>query len=192
MKSNQKNQLLFILTLFAGGILAGILGGFLLKGEQLNQLDHILSPVNESVDLYQTFLFQFSQQMVFICAILVLGTSLVGTYLISFLLFTRGFQIGLTCMMFFYTYELKGILGIILTLVPQVLLDMVPIVIMALASIEFSNHILYGWLKGIKLNIKNEMNRSLNHVIFSVLTAIISSYLKATLIIMLIRFFNHI
>lgn len=191
MKKKHQNQLIFILIILIGGILCGLIGGILLKSEQLNQLDHILLPMNDSIDLYKTFIFQFSMQMIYILGILLLGTSLLGTIFISLVLFTKGFQIGLTCMMFIYTYELKGILGIILTLIPQVILEMIPIIIIALYSIECSNHVLYAWLHSHRFNTSHEINSGLNYLIFSSISALISSYLKATLIIILIRFFNR-
>lgn len=191
MKQNYKNQMIFILILLIGGILIGIIGSKLLDMEVLNQLDVILIPMNDSYDLYSTFIFQFVLQIIYILVILVLGTSLFGSILIAFLLFTKGFQIGLTCMMFIYTYELKGILGIILTLIPQVFIDIIPIIIISIFSIEMSNRILYACMNHYKLKIENELNQGLNYLIFSIISALISSFLKVTLIVMLIRFFNQ-
>ena len=191
MKQNYKNQMIFILILLSGGILVGIFGSKLLDMEILNQLDVILIPMNDSYDLYSTFIFQFSLQILYIFIVLILGTSLIGTVLIAFLLFTKGFQIGLTCMMFIYTYEMKGILGIILTLIPQVIFDMLPIIIIALFSIVMSNRILYTSINTHKLKVSNELNQGLNYFIVSIFTALISSFLKVTLIVMLIRFFNQ-
>lgn len=191
MKQNYKNQMIFILILLIGGILVGIFGSKLLDMEILNQLDVILIPMNDSYDLYSTFIFQFSLQILYIFIVLILGTSLIGTVLIAFLLFTKGFQIGITCMMFIYTYEMKGILGIILTLIPQVIFDMLPIIIIALFSIEMSNRILYTSINTYKLKVSNELNQGLNYFLVSIFTALISSFLKVTLIVMLIRFFNQ-
>lgn len=191
MKKIKNNQLLFILLLIGGGILAGIAGSRFIEMDRLNRLDVILLPMNDSFDLYPTFLFQFAIQMMYIGGIVILGTSLLGTLLISFLLFTKGFQIGLTIAMFLYTYQLKGILGIVLTLLPQVMLEMIPILIIALFSISSSNYLLYCCLNGQKLKLSNEVNKGLNHLILSSLSALITSYLKATLIVMLIRFFNQ-
>lgn len=191
MKKKMNNQTLFIFILLFGGSIIGIIGTKFINTEYLNQLDGILLPLNETYDLYSTFIFQFTLQFTYILIILVLGTSILGTILISLILFTKGFQIGLTCMMFIYTYELKGILGIILTLIPQVILDISPIIIIALFSIESSNHIMYSCMNGLKLKISNELNKGLNYSLTSIFVALITSFLKVTLIIMLIRFFNQ-
>ena len=94
-------------------------------------------------------------------------------------------------MMFIYTYELKGILGIVLTLIPQVILDIFPIIIIALFSIELSNHIIYSSMNGVRLKGANLLNKGLNYSLISILITLITSFLKVTLIIMLIRFFNQ-
>lgn len=191
MKQNYKNQMIFIFILLIGGILMGIFGSKLLDMEVLNQLDVILIPMNDSYDLYSTFIFQFVLQVIYIFIILILATSLLGSVLIAFIIFTKGFQIGLTCMMFIYTYELKGILGIVLTLIPQVFIDMLPIIIISLFSIEMSNRILYTCLNNHRIQLENELNQGLNYFIYSLISALISSFLKVTLIVMLIRFFNQ-
>lgn len=190
-KSLNSNQFLFIIILIFGGLLVGCISAPFLELDLLNQLDLILLPLNESVDLYQTFVHQFTLQSILILGILILGTSCIGTVFIAFCVFVKGFQIGLTCMMFIYTYELKGILGIVLTLFPQVLLELIPIVIIAIYAIDLSSHVLYSCINVQKLNFMQEMNRGLNFLLSSFLLAFISSYLKATLVIMLIRFFNH-
>lgn len=191
MKQNYKNQMIFILILLIGGILIGIFGSKLLDMDVLNKLDVILIPMNDSYDLYSTFIFQFVLQVIYIFIILILATSLLGSVLIAFIIFTKGFQIGLTCMMFIYTYELKGILGIVLTLIPQVFIDMLPIIIISLFSIEMSNRILYTCLNNHRIKLENELNQGLNYFIYSLISALISSFLKVTLIVMLIRFFNQ-
>ena len=187
----KKNQLIFIFVLILGGSLMGIGGSYFLKFDNLNQLDGILLPLNDTYNLYSTFMFQFTIQFIFILIIIVLGTSILGTILISFILFTKGFQIGLTCMMFIYTYEFKGILGILLTLIPQVILDILPILIIAIFSIESSNHIMYSCMNGIKLKSLSELNKGLNYSLCAIFAALMTSFLKVTLIIMLIRFFNQ-
>lgn len=191
MKQIHKNQLIFIFILLLGGILIGIIGSVFFRLQNLDQLDLILLPMNNTIDLYPAFIFQFSVQMLYILIIMILGTSLIGTFLISFILFTKGLQIGLTLMMFLYTYEMKGIIGIIFTLIPQVFLEMIPIVIIAIYAIECSNHVLYSWFHAYTFKTSQELNRGLNYLISAMISAVISSYLKATLVIMLIRFFNH-
>lgn len=183
--------MIFILLLVFGGFLVGIISGPFLELELLNQLDMILLPLNETINLYQTFVHQFTLQSIIILSILLLGTSCIGTIFVGFCVFIKGVQIGLTCMMFIYTYELKGIIGIFFTLLPQVILEMLPIVIIAVYAVDLSSHVLYACMNQKKMNTLQELNHGLNILIVSFVLAIICSYLKTTLVILLIRFFNQ-
>lgn len=183
-------QFIFIFILIFGGMIVGLLSTPFLERKVLSQLDLILLPLNESVNLYPTFVHQFTLQVILILGILFLGTSMIGTFFIALCLFIKGFQIGLTCMMFIYTYQLKGIFGIILTLLPQVILELLPIVVIAIYAVDLSSHILYACINNQKLKGMMELNRGLNYLLISFVLAIMSSYLKATLVILLIRFFN--
>lgn len=184
-------HLIFILILIFGGLIVGLICSSFLEMERLSQLDLILLPLNDSIDLVQTFVHQFTLQSLFILGILFLGTSMVGTIFIALCVFIKGFQIGLTCMMFIYTYQLKGIFGILLTLLPQVLLELLPIVCIAIYAVDLSSHVLYACINPQKIHGLHEMNRGLNYLLASFGLALVSSYLKATLVIVLIRFFNQ-
>ncbi len=190
MKKIRQNHLIFILIILFGGIIVGMSGSSFLELDMLNQLDLILLPMNESFDIYKVFISQFTLHILYITVITILSTSLIGTFLIALALFTKGFQIGLTCMMFIYTYQMKGLLGIILTLLPQMILEMIPIVLISIFAIQCSNHVLYTCLNTNKFKLTSELNQGLNYLIITIISALASSYLKATLIIMLIRFFN--
>ena len=85
MKKKKNIQLIFIFIILIGGIFMGFIGSNFIEKEQLNQLDGILLPLNNSYDLYSTFIFQFTIQLLFILGILILGTSVFGTIFISFL-----------------------------------------------------------------------------------------------------------
>ena len=64
-------------------------------------------------------------------------------------------------------------------------------IIISLFSIEMSNRILYTCLNNHRIKLENELNQGLNYFIYSLISALISSFLKVTLIVMLIRFFNQ-
>lgn len=191
IKKLYENQLIFIYLMLLGGCVSGVLGSMILSHESLSQLDVFLIPVSENIQTYETFLSVFFIQVLFVFCIALVGTSLMGLFILAFVLFVKGIQAGMTCMMFIFTYQLKGVLGIGLTLIPQLILDLLPILIIAVFAIDCSSHIMYACVNHTKLNIKNELNKGLNHLIVAFVCVLICSYLKATLIIGLIRFFNQ-
>ena len=62
MKKQTNAQIYFIIIILIGGSVTGILGTKFIQIDYLNQLDGILLPLNETYDLYSTFIFQFTLQ----------------------------------------------------------------------------------------------------------------------------------
>ena len=60
MKKKMNNQTLVIFILLFGGSIIGIIGTKFINTEYFNQLDGILLPLNETYDLYSTFIFQIT------------------------------------------------------------------------------------------------------------------------------------
>lgn len=191
MKKLYSNQMLFIILLLGGGLLCGVLSAWIIPNETLSQLDSILIPMNESFNQYNTFLVHFVMQVLFILILAFIGTSFMGTFSIAIILFVKGLQVGVTSMMFLYTYQFKGILGIIMTLLPNVILDILPILVMSIFVLKLSSRVLFVCMNPKSLDFREELNKGLNYLIASLLLALVFSYLKASLIIQLIRFFNH-
>ena len=60
------------------------------------------------MDQYSFFINQFFLGIVLIVVVFLFGTSLAGIPIISFIVFTKGVQIGFSCALFLYTYQFKG------------------------------------------------------------------------------------
>ena len=192
MKKKESFSLTFIYLLMIAGFLCGLIISRIVDLSSVTALDSLLTTVNKNSDTYAYFVSQFVIGIIFILFIFFLGTSVIGIPAIAFVLFTRGVQIGFSCVLFVATYQLKGILGILLALLPQVLLDIAAIVIVAVFSIECSTHLLYCTLNPMKMNAKDYVNRGLTHLLLAFVFVLIGSYLKSTLILKLIELFNLI
>ena len=118
------------------------------------------------------------------------GTSLAGIPIISFIVFTKGVQIGFSCALFLCTYQFKGVLGIILALVPQVLFDVLALYLISASALQCSMYICYSTTNRERLDLKKLMNYLLNDIFICFLLVLAGSYLKATLGIEFIRLFN--
>ena len=125
-----------------------------------------------------------------IVVVFLFGTSLAGIPIISFIVFTKGVQIGFSCALFLYTYQFKGVLGIILTLVPQVLFDVLALYLISASALQCSMYICYSTTNRERLDLKKLMNYLLNDIFVCFLLVLAGSYLKATLGIEFIRLFN--
>lgn len=175
MKKKESYSLTFIYLIMIAGFLCGIIISRIVDLSSVTALDSLLVTVNQSSDTYAYFVSQFVVGIVFILFIFFLGTSVIGIPAIAFVLFTRGVQIGFSCILFVATYRLKGILGILLALLPQVLLDIIAIVIIAVFSIECSTRLLYCTLNPMKMNAKQYINQGLSHLLLAFVLVLIGS-----------------
>ena len=102
------NVYLFIAILVGCGILMGIIVSNYIDVSDIKSLSSYLTTIDSGVDKYDYFVSQFFSGIVFILFVFLLGTSLIGIPIISFIAFTKGMQIGFSCALFVYTYHLKG------------------------------------------------------------------------------------
>lgn len=187
-----KNVYLFILILVVAGFCMGIFLSNYIDMNDTTHLSNYLTTVNEGVDKYAYFVNQFFLGILFVIFVFLLGTSIVGIPIVSFIAFTKGIQIGFSCALFVYTYQLKGIIGIVLTLLPQVLFDLLATFLISACAIQLSMYIIYSCTNREKLDFKKLCNSVLNDIFISFILVLIASYVKATVVIELIRVFNLI
>ena len=138
------NVYLFIAILVGCGILMGIIVSNYIDVSDIKSLSSYLTTIDSGVDKYDYFVSQFFSGIVFILFVFLLGTSLIGIPIISFIAFTKGMQIGFSCALFVYTYHLKGIAGIIMTLLPQVAMDLIATFLISASAIQLSMYIIYS------------------------------------------------
>ena len=169
---------IFISVLVVSGFLVGCYGSRFIESSDIETLSSLLTTIPENVEAYGYFInFLF-------------GTSLAGIPIISFIVFSKGVQIGFSCALFVCTYQFKGILGIFLTLVPQVFFDLLALYLISASAIQCSMYICYSTTNRERLDIRKLMNSLLNDIIICFLLVLVGSYLKSTLGIEFIKLFN--
>lgn len=185
-----QNVYIFIMIIIIAGFLAGIFFSKFIDIKDIEHFSSYLTTVDQSVDKYSYFVNQFLIGILFVIGVFLLGTSLLGIPMISFVVFSKGLQIGFSCALFVYSYHLKGVAGIILTLLPQVIFDLISTFIISAAAIQLSMYIVYSCTNREKLDFKKLFNSILNDIFIAFIIVLISAYLKSTLVIELIRVFN--
>lgn len=184
------NVYLYIAILVCAGMLVGILLSNYIDVSDIKHLSSYLTTITSGVDKYDYFVSQFFIGIIFILFVFFLGTSFIGIPVISFVVFTKGLQIGFSCALFVYTYQLKGIVGILMTLVPQVIFDLTSTFLISASAIQFSMYIVYSCTNRERLDFKKLANSILNDVFICFLIVLVGSYLKSTLGIECIKLFN--
>lgn len=182
----------FLMILLLFGMITGVL-----LSKWINALDieafstYLVSTILTDVDSKTFFLSQFVTNSIFLFLIFFLGFSLIGIPFIAFIIFTKGVQIGFSCALYVLSYKLKGIIGIILTLVPQILFDVIAIFLVCIVSVELSYNICQKCFKSDKtLVLSQVLNQKLNSLLLSIIIIFISAYLKSTFVIKLMELFT--
>ena len=183
---------IFITILVVSGFVMGCIGSRFIEASAIESLSSLLTTVGEDVEAYRFFINQFFLGIVLIVIVFLFGTSLAGIPIISFIVFTKGVQIGFSCALFICTYQFKGLLGIFLTLVPQVFFDVLALYLISASAIQCSMYICYSKTNREKLDLRKLMNNLLNDIFICFLLVLAGSYLKATLGIEFIKLFNLI
>ena len=181
---------IFISVLVVSGFLVGCYGSRFIESSDIETLSSLLTTIPENVEAYGYFINQFFLGIVLIVVVFLFGTSLAGIPIISFIVFSKGVQIGFSCALFVCTYQFKGILGIFLTLVPQVFFDLLALYLISASAIQCSMYICYSTTNRERLDIRKLMNSLLNDIIICFLLVLVGSYLKSTLGIEFIKLFN--
>ncbi|MEG2170229.1 MAG: stage II sporulation protein M [Erysipelotrichaceae bacterium] len=185
-----KNVYIFLTILMISGFISGIIFSQYIDLTDIKEFASYLTTMNQGIDKYRYFVHQFLLGILYCLGVFIIGTSLLGIPIIAFLAFSKGLQIGFSCALFVYTYQLKGLVGIILTLLPQVLLDLASTFLISAAAIQLSMYIVYSCSNLEKLNFKKLANSILNDIFISFVIVLIAAYLKSTIVIELIKIFN--
>ncbi len=187
-----KNVYIFIGILILAGFFMGIFLSRYIDSSDIHSLSSYLTTVNQYEDTYTAFVSQFFTGILFILLVFFLGTSIIGIPFIAFIIFTKGLQIGFSCALFLASYQLKGIVGIIMTLAPQVLLDLLSTCLIAASAIQLSMYLIYSTSNRDRLNFKMLTNSILNDLCICFIIVFLAAYVKSTLVEELIKLFNLI
>ena len=100
-------------------------------------------------------------------------------------------QIGFSCVLYVLTYQLKGVLGILLTLIPQILFDLIALFLVSVISAEISYALIQRCLgySRADFSLIQLINSRLNVLIVSSPLVFFSAWIKSTLVIHLMEIF---
>ena len=189
--NKHKNSINFLLILLIFGMITGVLLSRWISSADVERLSYLLTTVITSVEPQSFFTSQFVTNILFMLAIFFLGFSLAGIPLIGFIVFTKGVQIGFSCVLYVLTYQLKGVLGILLTLIPQILFDLIALFLVSVISTEISYALIqrcFGYSRS-DFSLIQLINSRLNVLIVSLLLIFFSAWIKSTLVIRLMEIF---
>ncbi len=180
-----------IFILMLAGLLTGLYCTSNMNLESISSYSSALvATLNVPEDLWQFFVQQCLLNLILCLIIFCFGLSLIGIPLIQFCVFLKGFQIGFSSALFLLTYQLKGLLGIFLTLVPQVIFDIAAIAVIASAAMKLSGQLICTVAdKSFRFDFGSALNQKFNSFLLSAALVILSSAVKSTVGVLLIDLF---
>lgn len=179
-----QDSLSFLLILFCSGLLCGVLLLNYFNELEISKLSIYLTTLpSADVDKQSFFASQVFINSLFLIAISFLGFALFAIPIIAFIMFTKGVQIGFSCAMYYYIYELNGIVSIVITLIPQVILDLIAFAIVASVAIETSILLIYSTLKKENFHYSVIINKVLTDLLIGLILILLSNFIKSTILI---------
>ncbi|MDD6467992.1 MAG: stage II sporulation protein M [Erysipelotrichaceae bacterium] len=188
-----KNAYLFLTILFIGGIITGIFLVGKIDVDQSNRLvTYLLDPMGSIENKQEYFNVQFTTNILSILFIFFLGFSIIGIPFIAFFIFTKGVQIGFSSCLFILAYEWKGVFGIIIALLPQILFDLIAFYLISIVAYELS----YSFLRVIidqktSIRFKKLFSYCMNDLLIAAIIVYFSSYVKVTVVVYFIELFTQ-
>lgn len=179
-----QDSLSFLIILFFSGILCGILLLTYFDEKEISSLSTYLTTLpSANVDKHSFFANQVFINSLFLIVISIMSFALFTIPIIAFIMFTKGVQIGFSCAMYYYMYHINGILGIITTLLPQILFDLLAFVIVACVAMETSMLLYACIFKKESFVLSTVINRLLTDLLIGLILILISNFLKSTILI---------
>lgn len=166
-------------------LISGMISGGLLfsrqTSESLASLDSMIQTILSVDYIKNPEMIQSNlvSNLLLIAVVFFLGLSVAGIPFLTFIMFSKGVQIGFSCMLYIQTYALKGIAGILFTLIPFILFEMISFFILCAVAYEVSlSIILATFIEKTNLSLKSVLNHFLNYVLISLTLVLISTLFK--------------
>lgn len=173
------NSIIYLLILFCGGILCGtLLINYFSSDEIVNLNSYLVSIPNDIENMRNYFTQQVFINSLIITLLMICGYSLFAIPLISFIIFTKGLQIGFSCCVYLSVYDVRGIIAIIILLIPQVVFELLAYLVIGICSVETSIVVLKSVNSSSMISLTSLMRSSLNYLLFTFILIVISFFIK--------------
>lgn len=199
MIKKERNKLWFIIIIFLIGVILGSLFiNFITDSDKsllIGQVnDYLLSVKKLSKDVFgfDAFLSYLLNNILQLIIIFVLGISMIGVFIVIFIMFFKGFMLGSTLSVMILKYKLKGILGCFLYVFPVMILNILIYVFLSFFALYASSKFIKAFLKKDNLNFKTFLGKYFLAFVISIILIILTSLLDAYLTPLLTKLFTYL
>ena len=195
----EKHIILFNIFIFLIGLILGTLFiNIITKADKtllIEQLDNYLINIDKlSSDVFGIKYFYdiILSNLLQLSLIFILGISMIGVLVVIFMLFFKGFMLGVTLSTFILKYKYKGILGIFLYIFPVNILNILIYIFISFFAVRSCIKFLNAFLKKGSLDFKQFLGKYILSFFISIILIIITSLFESYLTPLLLKLFTYI
>ena len=195
----EKKIIIFILLIFILGLVSGSLFiNFISDSDRKLLLDEVgnffnnIKNLDKSVFGFKASINTLLNNFIQLTMLFLIGISMIGIIVVIFILFFKGFVTGLTIGTILYKFSLKGIIGVILYVVPISLLYILIYLFFSFFIVYVSLKFIKAFIKKDNLNFKTFLGKYTLSYLISIVLIIITSFLDGYISPLLLKLFTFI
>lgn len=190
--SSNKTIIIFLIGLFLLGIIAGsIFVTILSKSDQALVKEYIKEFIDKiqtgKLNYFLAFKNSFLCNLFYLIIIWLLGISVIGSLIVIFMYFAKGFVLGFSLSAFILQYHVKGILLAFIYFFPHHIVSMLAYTLVTIYSLKISFILVRSVIKKGSIHFKNIMHRYIVVLGVSGLMLTISSLYECFIVPLIIQ-----
>lgn len=194
LEKTKKMYLFLFLLLLIGVIFGSIFFNLISQSDKLlvaNKLTSFFSNIdNNSINSIEVFKNSYITNLLTITIIWILGISIIGIVINTFIVYLKGFILGFIISSLIYQYKLVGIIGVITYMFPHYFINTLIIILLTYFSYNMSKIVIKGVIKKENINFSRFMNRYYKIYIFCFITITLTSLFEAFISKYIIKLFT--
>ena len=195
IKLNTKNLFIFLLSFSIVTILLGFIFYFLISSQDKEVINQVVInnfKIKESYNYLKLLKESIFQNTYNITLIWILGLSVIGVIAIIFIYFCEMFSIGFTMASVISTYKAKGLIGILIYLIPSKICYIIVLFLLSYFSIRISYRIIKLIFTKEEIKIKKDMQKYFKVLLFSFIVMVGVSMLEVFIDPIFIKLFTKL
>lgn len=193
-----RKKYIFLITIIIIGIITGIIFSNILSNDDeklvYDKLTNYFLNIKEGtkIDYLQTFINSIKQNTIYLVIIWLLGLSIIGLVINSFLLYIKSFVLGFSIGSIINIYLYKGIILSIIYIFPSMILNILNILILIYYANDFSSKLFNLLFLKKEIKFSTIMKRYLYILLISGGIFLISSLLETFLTPFIMKLFTFL
>ncbi len=173
---NLKNLLVFLIGFFVTAIVIGIIYFLSLDNGSLSSIyTNVDKYFTVSVTSLNVFIKELFSNIFNVFIIWIFGISVIGIFIVLFLLFSEGFGFGVIASSIIKMYNIKGIVGVFLYLFPCKIIYIFILIILSFRAINFSYKLINFLIFKKDIDIKQELKKYFKILVIMIIFSFVYS-----------------